>query len=127
MTIGKWIMANFPYQAMWPYNQVFASIFARLDALEAFRTLQRREAVMADKTMDDVLADITELRTKEEGLAAVTNHLQEELTAALSGMVIPPEVQAKINAAFDAVEANKAEVVAAIDANTPPSNTPPIT
>jgi hypothetical protein len=120
-------MVTFSYQALWPYNQVFASIFARLDALEAFRTLQRREASMADKTMDDVLADITDLRTREEGLAAVTNHLQEQLTAALSGMVIPPDVQAKINAAFDAVEANKTEVIAAINANTPPSNTPPIT
>jgi hypothetical protein len=76
------------------------------------------------KTLDDIIADIKDLGTKEDGLVTLMNGLEQQLKDALAGISLPPDVQAKIDAAFDAVEARKQAIQDAIDANTPPS--PPV-
>lgn len=75
-------------------------------------------------TLDQILADVVDEHTKIEGLITLLNGIKQQLADALAGTTLPPEVQAKIDAVFDGVEVNKAAIVAALDANTPPSPTP---
>lgn len=75
------------------------------------------------QTLDDVLTDISELGTKEDGLVTLLNGIKAQLTDALSG-TLTPDQQAKVDQVFAAVEARKAAIQEAIDANTPPS--PPV-
>lgn len=81
--------------------------------------LRRLERIM--HTLDEVLADVTEEGTKIDSLTVFVAGLKQQIADALSGVKLPPAVQAKVDAVFDAVEANKAKVVAAMDANTPPT------
>ena len=76
------------------------------------------------RTLDDVLNDVQEERTQIASLSTLTAGLRQQLKDALAG-VLTPEQQAKVDAIFDGVEANKAAVVAAINANTDPA--PPAT
>ncbi len=84
----------------------------------SLRTMSQKEnAVMA--TLDQVIADIADENTQIGGLSVLTASLKQQLTDALAGTVIPPTVQAKIDGIFAGIEANKAKVVDAINANTP--------
>lgn len=73
---------------------------------------------MADRTPDEVLAAITEADTVDDSLIVLTTDIKRRLDDALSGVTVPPAVQAKINAIFDSVVAGKEKVAAAIIANT---------
>jgi hypothetical protein len=75
------------------------------------------------QTLDDVLTDITELSTKEDGLIALMRNLKASVDEAIKGTVTP-EQQAKIDQAFSLIEQRKAAVQAAIDEGTPPSPPP---
>jgi hypothetical protein len=88
------------------------------------------EAQMA-QTLDDVIADISDLGTKEDGLIAIVMNLKDQVNAAIPPGTLTTEQQAKVDAAFAAVEARKTAIQAAIDSNTPPSppvdpNAPPV-
>lgn len=71
------------------------------------------------KTLDEVLADVTGEGSQIDSLVALVNGIEQQLKDALANTTLPPDVQAKVDAVFDAVEANKAKVVGAINANTP--------
>jgi altronate dehydratase len=73
--------------------------------------------IMAD--IDQVIADIAEEKTQIASLSVLTASLKQQVADALSGVTLPPAVQAKIDAAFAGVEANKQAVVDAINENTP--------
>lgn len=88
-------------------------------------TLRRLEYIMA--TLDEVLADVNEESTKLDSLAVFIAGLKQQIADALAGVTLPPAVQAKVDAVFAGVEANKAKVVAAMDANVPPPPEPPPT
>lgn len=82
---------------------------------------------MADevqKSLDDVLADVADESTQIDGLSTLTSGIKAQLDAVLAGSLTPAQ-QAKVNAIFDAVEANKHKVVDAINANTPAAGAPP--
>lgn len=73
-------------------------------------------------TLDEVLADVADESTKIDSLSTLVAGIKAQLDAILAGGVTP-EVQAKVDALFAGIEANKAKVQAAIDANTPPAPT----
>lgn len=94
-----------------------------LSILHQILTLLQSLKAQGDKimaTLDEVLADVQDEKTKIDSLVALLAGIKAQLDAILAGN-IPPALQAKVDAVFSAVETNKAEVQAAIDANTPPT------
>jgi hypothetical protein len=75
-------------------------------------------------SLDQVLQDVSDESTQIDGLSTLTAGLKQQLADALAGVTLPPAVQAKVDAVFSGVEANKQKVVDAINANTPAA-TPP--
>jgi hypothetical protein len=98
-----------------------SAIAQKLDRIAAALT-QLGTDIMA--TLEQILADVTDESTRIDSLVALLNGIEQQLKDLLTGVVIPSQVQAKIDALFDGVEANKAKVQAAIDANTPPAPAP---
>lgn len=69
--------------------------------------------------LDAVLQSVSDEDTLIDSVIALLNGVEQQLKDALAGTTISPAVQAKIDAVFDKVEAQKAKVNAAIVANTP--------
>lgn len=80
---------------------------------------QQLEIIMA--TLDEVVAKVTEEDTAIDSLIALVQGLKGQLDDVLSGVTLPPGVQAKVDAIFSAVEDNPQRIQDAIDANTPPA------
>jgi hypothetical protein len=77
-------------------------------------------------TWDDLIAKVAEESTVEDGLIAVADAdtgiiatLKQQLADALSGVTVGPEVQAKIDTAFNQAQANISKVTDAVTRNTP--------
>lgn len=70
-------------------------------------------------SLEDVLADVTEEKSQIAGLSTLISGLKQQLADALAGTTLPPDVQAKVDAIFAAAESNKADLAAALSANTP--------
>jgi TolA-binding protein len=113
-------------------------LMAKVDAIAASvaridQTTQadlKMEAQMA-QSLDDILADISDLGTKEDGLVTLIHGLKDQINAAIPPGTLSAEQQAKVDQIFAAVEQRKAAVQAALDENTPPSppvdpNAPPV-
>ncbi len=83
---------------------------------------RKLDIIMA--TLDQILTDVTDEGTQIDSLSTLMAGLKQQLADALSGTTLPPAVQAKVDAVFAGVEANKGKVVAAINANTPAAPTP---
>jgi hypothetical protein len=79
--------------------------------------LQNQETLMA--TLDEVLSDVTAETTAIQSLAALIDGLRQQVKDALSGVTLPPDAQAKVDAIFTAAETNKAAIAKALAANTP--------
>jgi TolA-binding protein len=118
--------------------QDWNALMAKVDAIAASvaridQTTQadiRMEAQMA-QTLDDILADISDLGSKEDGLVTLIHGLKDQIAAAIPPGTLTPEQQSKVDAIFAAVEQRKQAVQAALDENTPPSppadsNAPPV-
>lgn len=84
-----------------------------LDLLQAIKL--QGDKIMA--TLDEVLTDVADESTKIDGLIALLAGIKKQLDDILAGQ-LPPEVQAKVDAVFAAVESDKAKVQSAIDTNT---------
>lgn len=69
-------------------------------------------------SLEDIEASIQSETTVVDGIVVLVQHLAEELKAALEGVDLPPEVQARIDAAFELNEANKQKLADALTANT---------
>ncbi len=76
-------------------------------------------------TLDQVLQDVNDESTMEDSVITLLNGIQSQLAAALSGATLPPATQAKVDAVFAGLEANKTKVAAAIVANTPAAPSSP--
>jgi uncharacterized protein (UPF0335 family) len=87
--------------------------------VETLRRLEQleKEVKMADHNIDEILADVSDESTQIDSLSTLTAGIKKQLDDITAGS-LPPAVQAKVNALFDAVDANKAKVVSAINANT---------
>lgn len=70
-------------------------------------------------TLDETLASVEANATVGGSAVALMTSLKARLDEVLSGVVIPPAVQTKIDAIFNASETDKAALEAAILANTP--------
>lgn len=70
-------------------------------------------------TLDQALESVTSNGTVGDSAVQLMTTLKTRLDEVLSGVVIPPAVQAKVDAIFNASEADKAKIEAAILANTP--------
>lgn len=77
-----------------------------------------------DKTIDEVLTSVTENATVGESIVTLLTGIKKQLDDVLSGVTLPPAVQAKVNAIFEASEADKQKLADAIVANTPNEPTP---
>ena len=99
------------------------TLLARLKLVDTARL----EELMADthKSLDDIISDIQDLKTREDGLVELVGGIQQQLKDALAGVNLTPDQQAKVDAIFDAVEERKKSIQDAIDANTPPPPTNP--
>lgn len=109
-------------------ERLLKAIDAKLGSIETklgdhhrhlIQILTNQEKIMA--TLDEVIADVADESTKLDSLATFIAGLKQQIADALSGVTLPPAVQAKVDAVFAAVETNKAKVVAAMDANVPPT------
>ena len=78
-------------------------------------------------TIDQVLADVTDEGSRLDSISMLISGLQQQLKDALSGLIIPADVQTKIDAVFTQAEANKAKIDAALNTNVPPVVVPPVT
>ena len=89
--------------------------------------MERRLSGKLDKmaaTLDQLVQDVNDESTLEDSIITLLNGIQAQLTAALAGTTLPTAVQAKVDAAFATLEANKAKLAAAITANTPAAPAP---
>lgn len=93
-------------------------IVRRLDELIRLFKLQRTGEAQIMATLDEVLTDVAAESTQIDSLSTLTAGLKQQLADALAGTTLPPATQAKIDAVFAGVEANKAKVVTAINTNT---------
>jgi len=75
------------------------------------------EALMS--TLDEIIALVTDENTKLDSVIALIDGLKAQLDEALSGAVLPPAVQAKVDAIFAAASSSAAKIVDALDTTTP--------
>jgi len=85
--------------------------------LSVLERIERKLTIMA-ATIDQLVQDATDESTVEDSLIAITSGFKAQLDAILAG-ALPAAVQAKVDAAFATLEANKAKLAAAVLANTP--------
>ena len=65
-------------------------------------------------TIDQIVKDIQDESELEDRVLAALSGVQQQLKDALSGLVIPADVQAKIDSAFQSLEANKEKLASAV-------------
>lgn len=107
----------------WCGTQVRTIDTKRLDKIIGLlKTIKRKEFMMA-KTLDEALAVVTEESTVADSLVVLTYQIKALLDEALAG-VLTPEMQAKVDAIFEAAEAKKIAMAQAVLDNTPQAPTP---
>lgn len=72
-------------------------------------------------TLDEIIALVTDENTKLDSVIALIDGLKAQLDEALSGAVLPPAVQAKVDAIFAAASSSAAKIVDALDTTPPPT------
>lgn len=72
-----------------------------------------------DKTIDEALASVTDNETVGGSVVVLLTAIKKRLDDVLSGVSLPPAVQAKVNAIFESSERDKQKLTDAIVANTP--------
>ena len=90
-------------------------IAADTSLLKAALFDQRKE-IMA--TLDETLAAVEKDTALSDGIVTLVAGLKKQLQEVLTGVTLPPAVQAKVDAVFQGVTANNDKVEAALLANT---------
>ncbi len=67
------------------------------------------------KSLDDVISEVALEKTAIDSLVTLVAGLKQQLADALAGVVLSPATQAKIDEVFANVEANKQEIVDALN------------
>lgn len=70
-------------------------------------------------TLEEVLQKVRENRTVLGSLNTLLDGIRQQVADVLSGAVVPPAVQAKINAIFDEATATGEELAQVVTENTP--------
>lgn len=94
-------------------------IRAQLNRIERKIDLLTAKENAMDETLDQVLQDVQNESTVEDSLIALTTSIKTQLDAALANTSISASDQAKIDAIFTGIEANKTKLASAITTNTP--------
>ncbi len=81
-----------------------------------------RSDVMA--TLDEVLEEVRSQTSKIDSINTLADGIRPQLADVLGG-TLSPEMQAKVDAIFDAVKMNSAKLVETIDENTNTGNPEP--
>lgn len=69
-------------------------------------------------TIDDLVQGAQDESTVDDSIIALLNSIKAQLDAVTQG-ALPPDVQAKVDAIFATMQANKQKVAGAVTANTP--------
>ena len=77
---------------------------------------QKEKDIMA--TLDETLQAVTDESTVDDSIIALTTSIKAQLDAILAGG-LTPDAQAKVDAIFSGIAANKQKVADAVVANTP--------
>lgn len=85
---------------------------------------QNQEKMM--RTLDETLALVTENTDRLDSVSELVKGLRTQVADALSGLALPPQVQAKVDAIFAKAEAQRAEIDEALNTNVEPPVTPPV-
>ena len=93
------------------------SIKDKLNAILQLLQESKSREIKIMATLEEVLVSVADEATQIGSLSVLTAGIKAQLDAILAG-ALTPEVQAKVDAVFAGVEANKAAVVAAINQNT---------
>ncbi len=72
-------------------------------------------------SLQDIIDDVSAETTAIGSLTDLVAGLKQQLADALSGVNLPPAVQAKVDAIFAGVDANKQKILDALAANVPPT------
>lgn len=112
---------------MWEFailsKKDLAELWLRLSRIEyLLRSLTWKE----DKTMatiDDLVTEVANEATQIASVKTFIQGLQQQLADALSGVTLPADVQAKVDAVFASMQANDAALAGAINANTAAAGT----
>lgn len=78
-------------------------------------------------SMQEIIDLITPLKSKVEGLNVLMDSMRNKIAELLAGEIVPPALQAKIDAVFTEAKGVADEIQVAIDENTPvePPPVPP--
>lgn len=105
--------------------QFCQTVNAKLDLiLLRLSKLQKEEDTEMEK-LDALLKEMADQSTQIDGLSSMIAGIRDSLATALANVNIPAAVQDKIDAVFDAAEANKAKLATALNVGTPAANVDP--
>jgi hypothetical protein len=90
----------------------------RLVLMRENRIIDTENIIMS--TLDDDLAEVTEQGSRLDSIDTLITTLNQRIADALSGTTLPPGVQAKVDAVFAGLQANKAKIDTALNTNVPP-------
>ena len=87
---------------------------------EIMTVLKRIEGkvIMADETLDQVIAAVTQEETVEAGVETLLAQLKSSLDAITAG-ALPPATQAKVDSLFTSITNDSTGLSTALTANTP--------
>lgn len=71
-------------------------------------------------TLDDDIAEVAAQKTRIGSLTTLFASTKKQLADALSGVTLPPAVQAKVDKLFEDLHANSGDIDAALNADVPP-------
>ena len=69
--------------------------------------------------LDDLTAEVADEETVADSIVTLLHGIKQQLDDALSGVKLPPGAQAKLDAAFSRMVANKQKIAQAVVDNTP--------
>lgn len=90
-----------------------------LELQDRKRRFQKLMATLAEQ-VQTILDAVSVQSTKLDSVIALIDGLKQQLADALSGVTVPPAVQAKITEVLDGLSANAAKIVDALDENVEP-------
>jgi prefoldin subunit 5 len=107
-------------------ERAVAHITAQMDhVVRSIRKLTLKESNQMAK-IEDVIAIITPLKSRVEGLNALMDSMRQQIKELLAGEIVPPTLQAKIDNIFLEAKGLSDEIQVAIDENAPPVEPPPV-
>jgi len=101
---------------LWHYVQAIVRMPFRLKRIEAMLLVAHYDLEKCMRTLDEVLAKVTEQTTALDSVKSLIVGLKQQLEEALSG-VLTPDQQAKVDAIFAAAETNSDKITEALNAN----------